>query len=76
MHAFSKTDHCKSIAALLENKGIKVPSVWSRLGRHFFNTKRRVRSPEDFEGPKMRVPGSKIYVSMWKNLKSNPTPMA
>jgi TRAP-type C4-dicarboxylate transport system substrate-binding protein len=24
----------------------------------------------------MRVPGSKIYVSMWKNLKSNPTPMA
>ncbi|MBD3308385.1 hypothetical protein GF339_18260, partial [candidate division KSB3 bacterium] len=76
MHAFSKTDVCKNVAGLLEQKGLKIAGIWSRLPRHFVNTKRPIRDLEDFKGLKIRVPGSKVYSSIWQNLGANPTPMA
>ena len=76
MHAFSKTDTCKNTAAMLEKKGLKVAGVWSRLPRQFVNTKHPIKDLQDFKGLKIRVPGSKVYSSIWKNLGANPTPMA
>ncbi len=76
MHAFSKSDTCKNTAALLEKKGLKVAGIWSRLPRQFVNTKRPIKGLDDLKGLKIRVPGSKVYSSIWKNLGANPTPMA
>ena len=61
---------------MLESKGLKIAGVWSRLPRQFCNTKRQVRTVKDLQGLKIRVPGSKVYTSIWEALGANPTPMA
>jgi len=76
MHAFSKTDTCKEVAGMLEAKGLKIAGVWSRLPRQFCNTKRQVKTVKDLNGLKIRVPGSKVYTTIWEALGANPTPMA
>jgi len=44
--------------------------------RHFTNSKRPIKSPEDMEGLKFRVMETPIYMKMVEALGGNPTPIA
>ena len=44
--------------------------------RHMVNNTKPINSPEDLKGLKMRVMNSPVYISMFKALGANPTPMA
>jgi len=44
--------------------------------RQFTNSKRRIRTVEDFAGLKVRVIQNPIYIDMFKSLKTNPVPMS
>ena len=57
-----------------ENKQLKLVALFSE-GYHQWTTKRLVRSPEDFDGLKMRVMTSPILVEAYKAYGANPTPL-
>lgn len=44
--------------------------------RSFYNTKKPIRTPEDMQGMKIRVPNSDLYVAMIKALGADATPMS
>jgi len=44
--------------------------------RQFTNSKRRIRTVEDFAGLKVRVIQNPIYIDMFKSLNTNPVPMS
>ena len=84
--AFSSTD--KAFAAVdgdlgqylntsLEEKAGIVNLGYMLNGvRHMVNNTKPINSPEDLKGLKMRVMNSPVYISMFKALGANPTPMA
>jgi len=43
--------------------------------RHFTNSKREIRTPEDMKGLKFRVQETPLYVTLVKSLGANPTPV-
>ncbi|WP_047045289.1 DctP family TRAP transporter solute-binding subunit [Vibrio mexicanus] len=44
--------------------------------RHFTNSKREIRSPEDMKGLKIRVMTTPLYVELVKSLGAEPTPIS
>jgi tripartite ATP-independent transporter DctP family solute receptor len=44
--------------------------------RHFTNSKREIKSPDDLRGLKIRVMTTPLYVELLKSLKAEPTPIA
>ena len=64
LYESSKRDH-----------GYTILSMWENGFRHTTNSKREIKSPEDMNGLKIRVPESQIYLEMMKALGANPTPM-
>ncbi len=44
--------------------------------RHFTNSKRPIKSPEDIKGLKIRVQETPVYVTLIKSLGGSPTPIA
>ena len=65
-----------SIFAEGESFGYACISVWENGFRHTTNNKHEIKTPADFQGLKIRVPESKVYLEMIKALGANPTPMA
>jgi tripartite ATP-independent transporter DctP family solute receptor len=63
------------VAALFEPKGIKFMAYWENGFRHLTNAKRPVKSVSDLKGLKIRVVPSPLYISLWKALGSDPTPI-
>jgi TRAP-type C4-dicarboxylate transport system substrate-binding protein len=57
------------------NRGIHFISYWFRGPRYLTTTNRIVRSPEDLEGLKLRVPELPTYIKSWKVFGANPTPI-
>ncbi len=43
--------------------------------RQITNSKRPIKTPEDMEGLKIRIPGIKMYISLYKALGSDPQAM-
>jgi tripartite ATP-independent transporter DctP family solute receptor len=43
--------------------------------RHFTNSKREIRTPEDMKGLKIRVQETPLYITLVKSLGANPTPV-
>lgn len=64
----------KAMAAkLLEQKGIRVlDQKWDRAPRHLL-TKKPVRTPDDLQGMKLRVPEQPVHIEAWRALGANPT---
>jgi tripartite ATP-independent transporter DctP family solute receptor len=63
------------LKAKLEAKGMKHLG-WSDIGaRHMTNNRRPITKPADLVGLKMRVPDSKVYVSMMKALGATVVPV-
>jgi tripartite ATP-independent transporter DctP family solute receptor len=76
-HAYTVFDG--SLADEIYN-GVKVigtyVTTWENGVRHFMNNVRRIRTPADMKGLKIRVMENKVYIEMAKLLGANPTPMA
>jgi len=64
------------IAKSLPEKGIRVLAYWENGLRHITNSKRPIEKAEDLKGLKIRVPESKMTISIFKALGANPAPLA
>lgn len=64
-----------AINALLEEKGIKGLGFGENGFRQITNSKTEITSPEDLKGLKIRIPGIKMYVSLYKALGADPITM-
>jgi tripartite ATP-independent transporter DctP family solute receptor len=60
---------------LLEATGVRVLDVWY-FGMRHFTANQPIRSPEDFEGLRMRFPDSPQYLMNAEALGANPTAVA
>ena len=65
----------KKVLAYLEPKGIK-GLAWSELGLRGLIGSKRIQSPADVKGLKIRVVESPLYIATWRALGANPVPMA
>lgn len=56
--------------------GIVGLSLWENGFRHVTNSKNPVNTPADLEGFKIRVQEIPLHIDFWKELGTDPTPMA
>jgi len=76
-HAFKALDTIGfEVGKSLEDKGIKILGFYENGIRHMMNNKRKLNSPDDMKGLKIRVMSTPVYIEMIKSLGADPTPMA
>jgi len=76
-HAYKALDTIgMELAESMEPKGLKVLCYMENGIRHMINNKRKLNSPDDMKGLKMRVMSTPVYIEMMKSLGADPTPMA
>jgi len=76
-HAFKALDTIgMELGENLEAKGIKVLGYFENGIRHMINNKRKIDTPDDMKGLKMRVMSTPVYIELMKSLGADPTPMA
>ncbi len=63
-------------AKLLEQKGLTYLGSFHNGFRQLSNSKHPVTKPEDLKGLKIRIPGSKIYMTFWNAVGASPTSMS
>ena len=61
---------------LLSEKGLTYLGSFHNGFRQLTNSKRPVTTPEDLKGLKIRIPGSKIYMTFWTAVGASPTAMS
>ena len=61
---------------MLANKGITYLGSFHNGFRQLTNSKHAVTTPEDLKGLKIRVPGSAVYMGVFKALGASPTAMS
>jgi tripartite ATP-independent transporter DctP family solute receptor len=66
----------KKMAALLETKNLVNLAYWELGFRQITNSRREIKTLEDFSGIKLRVIQSPIYIDIFSALGMNPTPMS
>jgi tripartite ATP-independent transporter DctP family solute receptor len=57
--------------AFIQDKNIRLLGVWTR-GPRYLSANKEIKTPEDLQGYKMRVPSQNIYIETWKQLGANP----
>jgi len=73
---FLKGPMAQEVMDLVKPKGITGLALGENGFRQLTNSKRAVKSPEDINGLKIRIPGIKMYTSAWKALGANPLTMS
>ena len=63
-------------AKVLEEKGITYLGSFHNGFRQISNSRHEVRTPEDVQGLKIRVPGSEVYMDFFRELKADPISMS
>jgi tripartite ATP-independent transporter DctP family solute receptor len=71
-----KSDWWKQQMALVEKNGIKAVTANWIYGDRETNTKKPIRTPDDFNGIKIRVPNTPIQIEGMRVMGAIPTPMA
>lgn len=61
---------------LLANKGITYLSSFHNGFRQISNNKHEIRTPEDVQGLKIRVPGGEVYMDFFSTLGADPIAMS
>lgn len=61
--------------AFAEKRRIVILDWWHRGPRYLTTTDRKVTTPADLAGLKLRVPELPTYIEAWKILGANPTPL-
>lgn len=64
-----------ALTNLLDEKGVVALAFGENGFRQLTNNVKEVLTPEDLEGLKIRVPGMKMYISLFKALKTDPQSM-
>lgn len=85
MYLFRDSEHIKKVADgpigeeieqnILEESNIRV-LTWFERGPRYLTSNRPIRTPEDAEGLKMRVPNVPWFIKGWQEIGANPAPMA
>jgi TRAP-type transport system periplasmic protein len=65
----------EEIEERLERSGIHIISYWLRGPRYLTTTNTVIKTPEDLNGLKLRVPELPTYIRSWKVFGANPTPL-
>jgi tripartite ATP-independent transporter DctP family solute receptor len=60
---------------LQERQGVHFVDFFHRGPRYLTTTDRRIRTPEDLLGVKLRVPALPVYIKSWRMFGANPTPV-
>jgi len=66
----------QKIAQNIEEKTQLRPLAYFARGPRHLTSNRPIKSPEDLDGLKMRVPNVPLFVKFWDSLGAKPTPMA
>ncbi len=84
-YAYKSTEHMDEIASgeigddikaqIIEKVQIR-PIAYFARGPRDLTSNREIKSPDDLNGLKMRVPNVPLFVDVWKALGANPGPMA
>lgn len=53
-----------------------VPLTWFERGPRHLTSNRPVKTPDDLQGLKLRVPNVPLFIKVWQELGAKPTPMA
>jgi tripartite ATP-independent transporter DctP family solute receptor len=61
--------------AFLKHKGIRILGWWHRGPRYLTTTSRKITTPDDLKGLKLRVPELPTYIEAWRILGANVTPI-
>ncbi|MGB3167599.1 MAG: TRAP transporter substrate-binding protein [Alteraurantiacibacter sp.] len=81
---FETTQHMRSVVdgeigeeilASLEPHGLIGLCFYDSGARSFYNTRGPIRTPDDMQGLKLRVPGSDLYIDMVRSLGADAVPM-
>ena len=64
------------LAEKAEAKGFHLLGFWDNGMRDISNSKHEINTPEDLAGLKIRTPDDTMTISIFNELKANPTPMA
>lgn len=64
------------VKELIRAKGIEPLAFGENGFRHWTNNKRAISTPDDMKGLKMRVPGMKMYISLFKAMGADATQMS
>ncbi|MEC7816800.1 MAG: TRAP transporter substrate-binding protein [Pseudomonadota bacterium] len=75
-HKVLDGDVGQTLLANLDAKGIVGLGFPEAGFRHAINNKRPIRTPEDFNGVKLRVQPSDLFIASFKAIGANPVPMA
>ncbi len=65
----------QKIAEMLLEKNVVALGFGENGFRQITNNKRPIQTPKDIEGLKIRIPGIKMYISLFKALGADPTAM-
>ncbi|RAP43150.1 C4-dicarboxylate ABC transporter [Rhodovulum viride] len=66
----------KKIEAQIVERAQIRPITYFARGARELTSNRPIKSPDDLNGLKMRVPNVPLFVDVWKSLGAQPTPMA
>lgn len=66
----------QEVADPLKDNNLLLLSYWENGFRHVTNSRKPIKTPEDLEGLRIRVPESPEYVATFEALGARPTPMA
>lgn len=84
-YAFRDSDHLHAavsgeIGAEIEDQIIErtnlVPLAWFERGPRELTSNRPIRTPDDLDGLRLRVPNVPLFVDTWQAMGARPTPMA
>jgi len=84
-YAYKSTEHMDEIASGEIGENIKAqiiekvqirPIAYFARGPRDLTSNREIKTPDDLNGLKMRVPNVPLFVDVWKALGANPGPMA
>jgi TRAP-type transport system periplasmic protein len=62
-------------AAMRDRAGVDMLHLWYRGPRYLSTTSRKVHTPEDLRGLKLRVPELEVYIKSWQTFGANTTPL-
>jgi tripartite ATP-independent transporter DctP family solute receptor len=60
---------------LRERAGLEMLHLWYRGPRYLTTTSKKIHSPEDLRGLKLRVPELEVYIKSWQIFGANTTPL-
>lgn len=60
---------------ILSDNGVTPVGIGETGYRHMANNVRQIKSPEDFQGLKMRVPGTPLFLDLYDDLGADPIEM-